>query len=348
LIGTDDLLRDIAPEAPCGDNLEYDPDYGALERATEGKPERQVGDTVVPAEEPDWSDVQGKALALLRRTKDLRVAVPLVWALARTEGWAGFRDGLALLRGLLERHWDGVHPALDPDDDNDPTLRVNTIAALGDPDKMLAGLRTAPLVQSGAFGRFCLRDIQVAAGELPPPGDGEPPTTQAIDAAFMDADLEELRGTAQAVTQAVELIAGLESLLLEKVGPTQAPDLQPLISVLKAAQGALAVPLSRRIGAVSPGDEQQGTSGVLDGSALAAASSAPASFGPVRSREDVIRVLDSICEYYGRAEPSSPIPILIRRAKGLVSKDFMEILQDLTPAGVSELEVIRGPQTDGS
>ena len=50
-----------------------------------------------------------------------------------------------------------------------------------------------------------------------------------------------------------------------------------------------------------------------------------------------------ICAYYERNEPSSPVPILLKRARRLSAMSFMEIVRDLTPAGTAELEVIRGP-----
>jgi type VI secretion system protein ImpA len=53
-------------------------------------------------------------------------------------------------------------------------------------------------------------------------------------------------------------------------------------------------------------------------------------------------MLDKICAYYSRYEPSSPVPLLLQRAKRLVSKDFMEILQDLTPDSVSQAQKICG------
>ena len=105
---------------------------------------------------------------MLERTRDLRVAVYLTRALLNTDGLPGFADGLALLEGLLERYWDQVYPQLDPDDDNDPTLRINTIVALCDPETTLYDLRGAPLVSSRALGRFSLRDVQIAAGLLTP------------------------------------------------------------------------------------------------------------------------------------------------------------------------------------
>ncbi len=64
--------------------------------------------------------------------------------------------------------------------------------------------------------------------------------------------------------------------------------------------------------------------------------------GSINSQEDVIRVLDMACEYFKQHEPSSPVPLLLQRAKRLVAKDFMEILRDLTPAGVTQAEEISG------
>jgi type VI secretion system protein ImpA len=62
----------------------------------------------------------------------------------------------------------------------------------------------------------------------------------------------------------------------------------------------------------------------------------------VTSRDEVVRQLDRLCEYYRRYEPSSPLPLLLQRAKRLVAKDFMEIIRDLTPSGLPEAESLRG------
>jgi type VI secretion system protein ImpA len=63
----------------------------------------------------------------------------------------------------------------------------------------------------------------------------------------------------------------------------------------------------------------------------------------VSSREDVLRALDRVCEYYRRQEPSSPVPVLLERAKRLVGMDFLAIIKDLAPTGLHEVETIRGP-----
>ncbi len=43
-IDIEQLLQPISADAPCGDDLEYDPAFGELERAAQGKPERVLGD----------------------------------------------------------------------------------------------------------------------------------------------------------------------------------------------------------------------------------------------------------------------------------------------------------------
>ncbi len=70
------------------------------------------------------------------------------------------------------------------------------------------------------------------------------------------------------------------------------------------------------------------------------------SLGAINNRADVMRALDLLLDYYQRQEPSSPLPLLLKRARGLVSKDFLEILQDLAPDGLAQARAIRGPESD--
>ncbi|MGK2926590.1 MAG: ImpA family type VI secretion system protein, partial [Lysobacterales bacterium] len=82
-------------------------------------------------------------------------------------------------------------------------------------------------------------------------------------------------------------------------------------------------------------DQAEGTA------AVAAGSAAPRS-GPISNRSDVVRALERVCEYYSVQEPSSPVPLLLRRAQRLVEKSFMEILEDMVPDGVSQARIVSG------
>ena len=60
----------------------------------------------------------------------------------------------------------------------------------------------------------------------------------------------------------------------------------------------------------------------------------------IHDRQDVIRSLDLICSYYKQNEPGSPVPLLLKRARQLVDKSFMEIIQDLVPDSAGKLKTL--------
>lgn len=68
--------------------------------------------------------------------------------------------------------------------------------------------------------------------------------------------------------------------------------------------------------------------------------------GEVRSRDDVLRAIDAICAYYARAEPSSPVPLLLQRCRRMVTMSFVDILKEMLPESVAGLQKIAG-KTDG-
>ena len=78
----------------------------------------------------------------------------------------------------------------------------------------------------------------------------------------------------------------------------------------------------------------------------AAAPAAPRPTGDIATRDDVLRSLDKILAYYTRHEPSSPLPVLLNRAKNLVHADFAAIVRNLIPDGMSQFENLRGPDSE--
>jgi type VI secretion system protein ImpA len=331
----DTLLGPVAEQPPCGPNLEYDAEFQAAEAAARGKDEQVIGDKGnekrIPAVPPDWPDVLARAQQLFARTKDLRVAV--LWTRAATvaSGVAGLRDGLALIQRLLTTYWDDVHPQIDPAD-KDPGFRMNVLAGLLDPATTLREVRHAVIAQVPRKGRVTVLDVLVASGKLQP--GGEPAKTLAEvqgllkEAASEPANLE-------AVNQAYNLVADLQKLLTQKVGPERVPDLAPLRDLLAPAaelcQGTLAESAAAAAGSVPP---------TLQPDAMQPASAAVSA--TIRTREDAIRMLERVCDYMERNEPASPAPLLIRRAQRLMTKNFVEIIEDLTPDSLTVIKALGG------
>jgi type VI secretion system protein ImpA len=156
-----------------------------------------------------------------------------------------------------------------------------------------------------------------------------------IDAAFANCDVAKLQAMADAVQLAGKDALAIETFVTDKGGAQNALSLEELRALLTRAERTLAAQLAAR-GADEANGHSNGVGGEATGGGRAV--------GSIKSRQDVVRVLGQICEYYAQNEPSSPVPILLRRAQRLVSMSFLDIVRELAPAGMSEIETIRGPQ----
>lgn len=333
-IDLDALLAPITAEQPAGEDLEYDLAFLAALEASRDEPERMV-ESVSAASEPDWAQVLRSCGELFPRTKDLRIGVLMTRALLHIHGLPGLAAGLTLVRRLVTDYWQDVHPGLDPDDNNDPTARVNALLGLCGREQLLQPLRNTTLVHSRVFGAVHYRDIEVAHGKAPPP-DAAVLDQAAIAGAFQDCAMDALRDSAGAAADALRQTRGLGDALAERIGDA-APSFEPLLVLLTAIDGVLRSHLAAR--EPSPEDPQVDAPASNVAPAAVANARAP---GPISSREDVVRTLDLICEFYARQEPSSPVPLLLRRARRLATGSFVDIVRDLAPDAMPQIEKVCG------
>jgi type VI secretion system protein ImpA len=339
------LLSEVSAEAPCGEDLSYDASFLALEDMLRPK----AGGGVVAGveeevEEPNWRQIREKSIELLRRSKDLRIVIYLTLALLKMEGMTGLRDGFALLRGLLERYWDQLYPQLDPDDNNDPLERINILQSLSpttvseqDPMKFKRRLAEVPLCNSVQMGKFSLKDIQIARGEITVSDDqkAKVPEISVIDAAFQDTAIDELQATAQAAHESIEHIGAITSVFSERAIQGETPNLSGFQSVLGNVHKCVQEYLAKR-GHITEAVEDTAPAGGEEKKGAISAS------GEIRTSQEALLALDKVIQYFERHEPSSPVPLLLRRAQRLVSKSFLEVVKDFCPDGMSQVEMIGG------
>ncbi len=339
MINAEELLKPVSDEKPSGEDLSYDAGFQELEILMKGKPETQFS----PAEDPNWKALRDRCPELWARSKDLRLATTLSLATLKTDGLPAFRESLALVKGLLDKYWDSLYPLLDPADNNDPTQRVNIIAAMatpvgtfGDPMRLLERLRATPLADSSRMGRYSLADIISSETGTAAPDGKEPPAAAQIEAAFRDTAPEALQNLSQSVADSIQLVKDIDAFLTTKVGADKAPDLAELPKQLAEIQKRLAPYTGGVVADSAP------SSSASPGSTAGAAPAAQAISGDIQSRQDVVRMLEKICDYYRRHEPSSPVPYVLERAQRLVDMDFMQIIGDMTPDSVNEILKITG------
>lgn len=339
-------LPDLSPDEPSGPNLEFDGAFSELERLAQGKPEQQYGSTIVPAEDPEWKEVVAGAWALLDRTYDLRVFAQLAVGRLQREGVHGYAETLGLIRQVLERRWAEVHPQLDAEDDNDPTLRANALLAIAEPVRVMRFLRQMPLARSARAGSVSWRDIAVANGTIEVEDGAAKLTTQIITAAFRETDATALAGLRAALAASAVDAVAIPAAFDDAAGFGTGPDLTELVKllrdILRTMDGFIVAEVesvdddvaddavSVDAGATGP-EPRQRASGV-----------SIASLGPLTNRADALKLLQIVSDYYERNEPSSPLPLLIARALRLADKGFLDVLRDIAPDGVSQAELIAG------
>lgn len=350
VIQTESILEPISAESPCGDDLEYDTAFLSLTRQADPPARERLVGPDAPTEEPPWSSILQQAIALHSRTKDLRIAAILVKAALRSLGLPGLASGMSILRQLLERYWPTIHPGLD-EEDGDPTTRLNVLRGLCDRQGMLLYLRNIPLVHVPALGSFGLKELAVAAGDPSVAGQAANVDVSKIDAAFANCDLAQLEATVADLASTIADLRAIESWVTDQVGTYQALSLEELASLIEqmhrlvqARAAARSRELEREID--ERGDHEMVVDTGLAGSGAGAVTqqaAAPRIAGAIASRADVQRTLDLICAYYEQHEPSSPVPLLLKRARRLATMSFMDIVRDIAPDGTAQVEAIRGP-----
>jgi type VI secretion system protein ImpA len=296
------LLAPVSGDKPCGEAL---PGHALYEefRNLVGSPTR-----------PDWARYLDRAVAVAQTSRDLRAWVWLTRASLCQDGVLGLATGLRLMADGLQRYWDELPPQ--DMEETDPgerfMARLSALTLLG-----ATNFRSNldELQRNGRNVADLRADLDAMVAKAAP----DPATRAAID------------GSRAAIGSITRLFA-------ERFGPGRDPQLgfEVILDKLKAIE-----PKFRDAAAPAPGREGAGVAAAPSGAAPAASAAANA-LGPVTSRDDVVRALNLVLDYYKANEPSSPVPLLVQRAKRLVPMSFMDAIKDLAPAGLKELQAVSG------
>jgi type VI secretion system protein ImpA len=340
-LSAEELKQPVSEDLPSGEDLEYDPVFQEMEVMMETTAEQEFGDTIIPGSGPDWKGVADQVEELNKRTRDLRVLTCGALADLSLKGLKVFSDSLESLNTCIETFWDTIHPQLDEEDDNDATMRLNALQILNDYEMVSFGLERAPLLEVKGIGSFSLRDIEIAEGKTTPIGDETVHELGLIQGAFGDAEADVIGVLGEGVRGSIKQLKRTSELWVKLA--TNAPTLEfgEILKVLEEIRQAVEKYAPQAVAELNDGaDGEDADQDQMEGEAASARGGSLS--GSINNRTDVIKSIDRICEYYTVHEPSSPIPLLLRRAQRLVAKSFVEILEDIAPDGVAQTQVISG------
>jgi type VI secretion system protein ImpA len=319
----DSLAKPLAEDNPCGASLEDTQLLASFDSW-------HLFGQSVQLQETDWRALKTASLEALGQSKDLRLLAHLAAAALRTDGWPGFLGSIHVAAGWVKQHWDKVYPLVD----EDAILRKNALSCLSDRLAIIDGVRRTPIIENKQLGRFALRDFEIAAGKLTPAEtETTPPTESEIAAAMSASPLEDLRNLEQLFATAIADLQAIDSAMREYGGAAASPDFDALMDVLGALRKLLREQIDSR------GEATEGASGEAAGEPGAPTGKA---VGGIKSRQDAIRAIDTVAAFFKQNEPSSPVPILLDRAKNLIGKSFLDILQDVAPEGVASAKLAGG------
>jgi type VI secretion system protein ImpA len=292
---------------------------------------------------PMWRTVREVGLKTLKETaKDLEVAAWVTESYVRSHGLAGLAAGASLIKGLAEQYWDNVFPL--PDDYGVET-RVAPITGLNGRDG--GGSLIQPLFKIDFFTRpdgtpvtfFMFQSSEQLPG-LPP----ERRDARIKAGAIPFEDLEkEARGGASArlgrvrdeAVMALEAWEGMAKVLDEKASedPPSTSHVRDMLRQIHTAASRYAPPPAETAAEAVDGEGgvvtvEGGGGGVMGVGGFAATGQRTA------SREDALKMLETIATYFRRTEPASPIAYTlddaIRRAKLTWPELLEEVVPDIT------------------
>jgi type VI secretion system protein ImpA len=319
------LTGPIAGENPCGANLEDTQLLASFDAY------RLFGQSVA-LPETDWRALKLAALDALAQSKDLRLLTHYSAATLRLDGWAGFLGSLGIAAEWLKQYWSTAYPLVD----EDAILRKNALSCFADRFAIVDGIRRTPIIENKQLGRFTLRDFELATGKLAPTEtDTTLPTESELTAALTASPLEELQTLEGRFASAIGSLQAIDAAMRDFGGAAASPDFNPLQDSLGTIRKLLRDQLEIR-GAASGESAAQGDGVEGEGGGTGKA------VGGIKSRQDAVRAIDIVAAYFRQNEPSSPVPLFLDRAKNLIGKSFMDILQDVAPEGVATAKQVGG------
>jgi type VI secretion system protein ImpA len=329
VIDVDALLAPIPGDQPAGTSVPFDVREQLEKARKEEDPADYAPDDPRRPEKlvrADWPAIVRLAQIVLTKTsKDLQVSARLLEALVRQHGFTGLRDGLRLLRALIEQCWDRLQPELEDPPDLD--VRAAPFNWLDDPDRGARfpnTVRSVPLVTEGStpFGWHQWRQSE-----------SDQAARDTFEKAIRALSWEQCQALAEDLGEARSQLAALVKALDARMGPA-APALTNLREAVEACATLAGQIMQRKGPPPANGQAANGAPAVTtDGSAAPA----PASFASTRA--EVYHQLAQAAARLQQLEPHSPIPYLVQRAVELGALPFPELIRALIrePSVLSEL-----------
>jgi type VI secretion system protein ImpA len=331
VISLDVLLAPFPGENPAGENLLYAGLYDQIREARRSDDNLAKGDWEHSIKAANWRDVAKLAIdALSSKTKDLQVVAWLAEALIKLHGFAGMRDSLKLMHGMVMTFWDHVYPEMD---DVDMDSRANALSFF---DRQGAiALKEVPITGSPVAPNLSyFQHEESKRFEIPENLDALSSSDQERVQALKEQAAQEGRATSDqwraaknssrrafyeetftALKECMDLYKALDGAMDEKF-KNQTPGLGALRKSFEEVNSLVGTILKeKRLLEPDAAEEKPSAESAATSHAVAMGQSiSTGAVGPILSRQDALNRLAEISGYFRKTEPHSPVAYLVQRA----------------------------------
>ncbi len=346
------LLAPLADGEGAGEDLR--PDYAPTslyQRIRTQRNDARAGERAIDGGDPEanpaaiglaWREVKKLGIeAISGRSKDFEIASWMAEALVRVDGLPGLADAAEVITGLCNQYWDHGFPALDSEDGiEDRGAPIGGLSGEGADGTLMASIRRYPLFQRSDGSDGDLFTWQ-RAEETAAIADAERRQAR-IDAGVPAFDIlqnEErasvamLRAAGQQAQAALTAWTAMDAAISARFGGS-APSTRRVAEALQAIL-ELVTRIAGAPAEAAPAEEAAGDApGAGGGDAPAAGGSGGGGGGPraMRTRDDAIRQLEEIANFFRKTEPHSPLAFTlddaVRRARLPLPDLLAEVLPD--------------------
>jgi type VI secretion system protein ImpA len=344
VIDIEALLKPISDDRPSGEPMQYSGLYDEIREARRADDNLNQGTWQTELKVADYRKVIETAIpALSSQTKDLQICVWLTEALTKQYGFAGLRDSIILIRGIEENFWDTFFPEID---EGDMEGRANAIEWLD--TQVSIAVKTIPITSGGNSFSFLDWD-ESTRFDIPDNLDSlEYEEQERFRALKTQAEQEnrktgEMWRSAKATSNRAfyELLNltleecwtglnALDNLNAEKFDRNQVPSVRNLKKSLEDIRFQVnKIVEEKRLLEPDEIEEEIEESVNESGETVMVVKGPGVATGAIQSRQDALKRLADIVEYFRKNEPHSPIPYLLQRAIKWGNMSLEMVIQDV-------------------
>ena len=343
VINLETLLTPISEEKPAGEYLRYSGIYDEISEARRADKDVPQGEWQTEVKYADYRKVISLAVpALEKDTKDLQISAWLSEALVNEHGFVGLRDSLRLVSGFQEVFWETLHPEVD---EGDMEGRANAIAWME--LQTSYAIRKAKITGYTGYSFIDFEDSKKF--DIPDNIDSLDSTEQArYNELRAQAEKEnrvtankwraEMAQTRRAFYEDFNFLIDecwaayndVNRVIEEKFDRNQAPGMNNLKKALDDIHSQVKKFLEEKR-AEEPDEvtEEVGEGETAEGGAVVKVAGVATASGAIQSRQDALKRLGDIAEFFRKTEPHSPISYLLLRAVKWGNMPLESWLQDV-------------------